>query len=169
MRHAVTIAFLAQNYPAAFQSEQAARDYDSALGDLDPAAALDAARKFWASDDKGFRPTPGQLRALIQAPALGGADAAWLSVTKAIAHYAGKPTHETPNMPSFGDPLTAVALEAIGGFRQFLSGLSSERAEFTRARFLRAYKSAVTGGAVPLQLPGEAKRLEAREAKGGAR
>lgn len=152
MRHAVTIAFLAQNYPGAFPSEQAARDYDVALGDLDPASTLAAARTHYASDESGFKPTPGQLRAKC----LGGrkelaADAAD-RVRKTIWNWNGH-----GSTPRF-DEATEQALAAVGGIRSMLF-LDSDSLDRKLQAFQRAYKRGDTPALQPklppLQLPNE--------------
>lgn len=152
MRHAVTIAFLAQNYPAAFPSEQAARDYDVALGDLEPAAALAAAREHYATDESGFKPTPGQLRARC----IGGrkelaADAAD-RIRKTIWAWNG-----SGSTPRF-DAATEAALASVGGIRSMLF-LDSNALDRKLQSFQRAYKRgdapALRAKQPPLQIPND--------------
>ena len=113
-----------------------------ALAAEPPDNLLAAVLHFYKTDPKGFRPTPGQILALVSAPDPGAPDLAWLKFRRAVEHYAGKPAHETPEMPQFGDPRAASAVRALGGFRQFLGGIPSRELDFLHTRFLKAYARA---------------------------
>jgi hypothetical protein len=110
-----------------------------ALADVEPDEIKAAMLRFYQTDPGGFRPTPGKLRALLQAPQVESAQRAWDAFLRAVAHYAGRPTHETVDMPSFADPKCTETVRALGGFRQFLGGIDSKEKEYLHTKFLKAY------------------------------
>jgi hypothetical protein len=124
--------------------------FAEALAGEAPANLLAAVLHFYQTDPKGYRPTPGQILALIEMPDPEAPERAWRAFRRAVDHYAGKPTQETPDMPSFADPKCAQAVHALGGFRQFLSGIQAKEADWLHSKFLRAYAAA---GRAPLALP----------------
>jgi len=136
--------------------------WSESLSDLDPKALAVAVRQFYATDSHGFRPTPGQIRAIAQPADASAGERAWASVQKAVAHYSSKPAHEAPDMPKFGNPKIAPTLGKIGGFRQFLGGIDAKEVGYARARFLKAYEAACV--AQPDLIDNSPRRLTGGEA-----
>lgn len=62
MKHDSTIAFILTNWPNAFPTPQASKDYDSALGDLDARDVFAAVKHYHAADARDFKPSPGWVR-----------------------------------------------------------------------------------------------------------
>lgn len=125
------------------------------VADIPADVIAQAIRNFYASDSKGFRPTPGQIRALVEGSGADLAERGWRALCNAIAFYASKPTNETPDMPEFIDARVPTAIRAIGGFRQFLGGVSVDQGDWTRKRFISAFNEA----GAPKLSSGEVRRL----------
>lgn len=122
------------------------------LSDVPPDLLAGAVRRYYDTDPSGFRPTPGRLRSLLHAPQIEGAEQGWSAFMRAVAHYAGRPTHETVDMPNFADPIVVAAVRALGGFRQFLGGIDAKERDYLRSRFIKAYRRAASGEAKPLEI-----------------
>jgi len=130
------VGILSSVFPDQKWSEATCKAYELFLVDLDYELAQAAVRRL-ASTAK-FRPSIAEIRESAAVEAIGekrsGADA-WGDVIRAI-RYVG-----SYGAPSFDDPFTARAVEALG-WRNLCLGDSSEASD--RARFCEVY-DAVAG------------------------
>lgn len=125
------VAILSASFPDAKWGEAVCRAYESAIADLDVHVAGAAVRRIVATSK--FRPSIAEIRAAAADTALGerrtGADA-WGDVVKAIRMVGSY------RAPTFEDPLTAKAVEALG-WRNLCLGDAGEASD--RARFCEVY------------------------------
>jgi hypothetical protein len=138
--HADVLKFAAASWPNPPWSPESQVLWVQGIQDIPPDAAMMAARHFFRTDPKGFRPTPGQLLARIKGDDLPAAERAWGAVLRAVAHYAGRSDY--PTMPNFADPKVPQVVKAIGGFRQWANGMKSDEVEWTKSKFLKFYAAA---------------------------
>jgi hypothetical protein len=136
------------------------------LADVEPDLLSAAVQRFYQTDPHGFRPTPGKIRALIQAPTIEGAERGWQVFLRAVEHYAGRSTAETVDMPQFADANVALTVTALGGFRQYLGGIQADQRDWLHSKFLKAYKRVACGEDEPLQIQGG--RVPALDGRGPA-
>lgn len=154
------IATIAKLWPNPAWPEDAQMIYAQAIADLDAEKLLLAVQAFYTTDAKGFRPVPGRLRALVEPDTEARALHAYAAFRRTVDEIACRPAGEP--LPNFPDPRLQAAVEALGGFRQFLGGIDAKESDFLRHRFLRAYAQA---GRKPLALP-DAQRVPALDGRG---
>jgi hypothetical protein len=150
--HEQVLVVVASLWPSPAWPPEAQAVFLADIREFEAAQVLAAVRRFYQRDPQGFRPTPGKLRALIEAPKAEGAERAWQAFLRAVAHYTGKPTAETVTMPNFADPLVSQTVEALGGFRQYLGGIPTDQLDYLHSKFLKAYKRVASGDNESLRL-----------------
>jgi len=148
------VAFWSQSWPTQPWPTATQLSDIHAVSDMDPGAVLLALQEFRKLDPKGFRPTPGQLRAIVHKADPAHAEVAWRAFLKALAHYGGAPNGtEVPDAPKFVDVRIVETVRRLGGFRQFLRGMDAQELERLRWRFLRVYADVLRGKAQALPEP----------------
>lgn len=158
------LAVLKTAYPYFYKdaTPQSAKDtldlWASLFVDDDSATVGLAVKSFIASDEKGFPPVPGQIRAIMRTLAAEEYDSelrAWGIVRKAIGRSAYDPKREFANLP----PLIQKTIGSASVLQQW-SQFAPDTVDVTIANsFMRSYRTEVQHAREVAALPSEAKKM----------